>query len=131
MSHAATGAAGLPTFRGAPPGERGRTRIGETVVEKIAAAAAGEVAAVAGSRRRVLGVPYGQLGQVRVRATVRGSLVTAEVAAAVIYPAPLREVTRKVRARVTERVQELTGKHVGAVSVTVTALVAGGSARVE
>ncbi|HLI37303.1 MAG TPA: Asp23/Gls24 family envelope stress response protein [Streptosporangiaceae bacterium] len=130
MSQAAA-AAPLPTFRGAPPGERGRTRIDETVVEKIAAAAAGEVDAVAGCRRRVLGVRFGQLGQVRVRATVRGSLVTAEVAAAVAYPAPLREVTRQVRAHVAQRVRELTGMRVGAVDVAVTALVADDSARVE
>ncbi len=47
------------------------------------------------------------------------------------YPAPLREVTRQVRAHVAQRVRELTGMRVGAVDVAVTALVADDSARVE
>lgn len=130
MSHTAT-TAPLPTFRGAPPGERGRTRIDAAVVEKIAAVAAGEVEAVAGGRRRVLGVPLSRLGQVRVRATVRGSRVTVEVVAAVTYPAPLREVTRQVRHQVTQRVQDLTGLRVSVVDVAVTALVTGYSMQAE
>jgi|SRR5579875_2785153 len=130
MSHAAA-TAPLPTYRGAPPGERGRTRIDAAVVEKIAAAAAGEVEAVAGSHRRVLGVSLSQLGQVRVQVTVHGSRVTAEVATAVTYPAPLREVIRQVRHKVTQQVQALTGMQVRVVDVAVTALLAGDSARVE
>jgi uncharacterized alkaline shock family protein YloU len=107
------------------PGGRGRTRIADRVVEKIAARAVAEVDDAGGAARRVLGVRVGADGdgRARVTAAVDGGVVLVQAAMAVRWPAPVRAVTRQVRAHVTERVHELTGLRVAEVDIEVTALV--------
>jgi uncharacterized alkaline shock family protein YloU len=108
---------------------RGRTRIADRVVEKVASQAVAEVDNATGVARRVLGVNLGSAGpdsQARVDAEIDGSVVTIRVSMAVRWPASVRTVTRQVRTHVTGRVRDLTGLHVAYVDVTVPVLLAGG-----
>jgi uncharacterized alkaline shock family protein YloU len=105
--------------------ERGRTRIADRVVEKIAARAVAEVDRATGVPRQVLGVRLGSAGpdsRVRVNAEVDGTVVIVRVSMAVQWPAPVRTVTRQVRGHVTERLQTLTGLRVGQVDIDVPTL---------
>ncbi|MHA3705061.1 Asp23/Gls24 family envelope stress response protein [Jatrophihabitans sp. YIM 134969] len=105
----------------ADPDDRGRTTIADRVVEKIAAQAAVEVDHAAGLRRSLAGR---SLGSPRVRATaeVDGRVAALRLDLAVDYPAPVRQVTRAVRQRVTEQVATLAGMRVDHVDITVAAL---------
>ena len=108
------------------PAERGRTRIADRVVEKVAARAVAEVDNATGVARTVLGVRLGTAGDdasARVDADVDGGVVLVRVTMAVRWPAPVRAVTRRVRAHVTERVAELTGLQVAEVDIDVSTLV--------
>jgi uncharacterized alkaline shock family protein YloU len=116
-------AVGVSPADASQAGGRGCTRIRDAVVAKIAEQAATEVTAVAGGRRRLAGLAPGRRDRPQVRVTVLESLVTAHIAAALTYPTSLRDSTSQIRRHVTDRVQELTGMRVGAMDVTVTALV--------
>lgn len=108
--------------------ERGRTRIADRVVEKIAARAVAEVDNATGVARQLLGVRLGSPGPgsaARVDAEVDGGVVTVRAAMAVRWPAPVRAVTRQVRTHVTERVESLTGLRVEQVDIDVTTLLTG------
>jgi uncharacterized alkaline shock family protein YloU len=100
-------------------GERGHTTIKERAVERIVARAMGEDGR--GLRRSVHPV-QGRIGGPRIDVDVDGSLVTARVQMAVVYPEPVREVASKVRDRVRERVQDLTGLTVRQVDIEVARL---------
>lgn len=102
--------------------QRGRTRIADRVVEKIAARAVAEVDAATGAARQVLGVSLGSTGpdtRARVDADVDGGVVIVRASMAVRWPASVRAVTRQVRANVTDRVQTLTGLSVEYVDIEV------------
>lgn len=102
---------------------RGRTEIAEQVVQKIAAAALGEIEEIGGPARRILGVGSGDPGhRPRVTATVHGTDVDLQVRASVRRPAPVPDVVERARARVTARIAETTALHVRRLDVTVTAL---------
>ena len=111
---------------GAHPADgRGRLEIADTVVEKVATAAAGEVDYVGGSARRVLGVSTGGNASSRpaqVSATVTGRVAALDVRLSVAYPASVRATTEAVRHHLRERVQALTELSVSRVDITVTAL---------
>lgn len=107
------------------PDQRGRTRIADRVVEKIAARAVAEVDNATGVARSVLGVRLGSAGPgstANVSADVDGGVVAVKAVMSVRWPAPVRTVTRQVRANVTNRIQDLTGLHVQYVDIQVTAL---------
>jgi uncharacterized alkaline shock family protein YloU len=115
-------------------GGPGETHIEDGVVEKIASRAAGEVDDVGGVAGRVLGVRLGSGEPDRdpsVRARVDGTIVTLHVTLSVTYPAPVAEVTQRVRAHVVERVSELTGLRPRQVDISVAALHRHGRARRE
>jgi uncharacterized alkaline shock family protein YloU len=102
-----------------PGGERGHTTIKDRVVERIVAHAMGEDAeGLARSARPVKGV----IGGPRIDVNVDGSLVTARVRMAVAYPEPVLDVAHRVRERVRERVQDLTGLTVRQVDIEVAKL---------
>lgn len=112
--------AGLPE-----PAQRGRTRIADRVVEKIAARAVAEVDNATGVARSVLGVRLGSAGPdstANVSADVDGGVVAVKAVMSVRWPAPVRTVTRQVRTNVTDRVQNLTGLHVQYVDIEVAIL---------
>ncbi|MFC6886633.1 MULTISPECIES: Asp23/Gls24 family envelope stress response protein [Actinomadura] len=115
---------GAPERRPAPrpARERGTTTIADRVVARIATHAAGETEHARGARRSVLGVNVPGGRSARTDVTVKGNVVTARVEMAVHYPAPVRQVTRGVRDRVREQVEEMTGLTVRQVDIEVAAL---------
>lgn len=111
---------GLPA-----PEARGTTRIADKVVERIAARAVSEVDRATGAPRVVLGQTLGSTTEktdARVSAQVDGEVVMVDVAMAVQWPAPIREVAQQVRERVAARVNELTGLSVLEVDIDVATL---------
>lgn len=104
---------------------RGNTTIDDQVVVKIATRVVTEVEHVGGAARRVLGVAVGREGAAQrpqVQATVTGTAVTVDVRLSITYPAPVAQVSQRVRVRLMDRIAELTGLTVGEVDITVTAL---------
>jgi len=109
------------TWESGDPGQRGSLVIADSVVERIAAIAAGEVAGVvkAGSGLdQVLGHRYP-----KVSATIAGHRVRIFVEIAAAWPYPLGQVSGQVRVAVGERISELTGDQVDAVDVFVAKVV--------
>lgn len=104
------------------PEDRGRTTIADRVVERIAAAAAAEVDAATGTARRVLGVAVTGADRPRVSARVHGAEATVDIDMSVSWPAPVRQVTRRVREHVGERLVTLVGLRSARVDVRVAAL---------
>lgn len=110
------------------PEERGRTRISGKVLERIAATAAAEVDEAGRAVRRVFGVPVGHdttSAPPRVSGHIDGGLAMLRIHLSVAYPAPVREVTRRVRDHVTNRVHALTGLDVRQVDIDVDRLLPG------
>lgn len=108
------------------PERRGRTEIAERVLEKIAARALTEVEEAGGTARRVLGVRLGRdtaEAAPRVTAWVDGALAILSMRISVGYPAPVQDVTRRVRDHVRTRVGDLTGLDVRQVDIEVDRLV--------
>nr|WP_202507770.1 Asp23/Gls24 family envelope stress response protein [Amycolatopsis rubida] len=95
--------------------------IAHAVVRKVAQHAADQVPGTMLTERRVAGVSTGMTG---TSAKVSGSDNDVELSLdlALRYPAPVREVTGQVRAKVVEEVERITSYHVRSVAVTVTAL---------
>jgi len=115
-----------PSSHGLPVVEsRGNTTIDDQVVAKIATRVVTEVENVGGAARRVLGVTVGSEAAAqrpRVQATVTGTAVTVDVRLSITYPAPVSQVSQRVRTRLIDRITELTGLTVSQVDITVTAL---------
>ncbi len=114
--------------------ELGRIDVSNRVVEKIAARAAGEVPDAGGPSARVLGrqVPgagrmgIGAAGLDRlpnVSAEVEGSQVFLDVGLSVRWPAPVGQVTDRVRQQLRSRLTELVGLEVREINVEIVDLV--------
>ncbi len=115
-----------------PPETRGRTEIADRVLERIAARAVTEVDQAGGAARRLLGVPLGrdtEHAAPRATAHVDGQLATLQVSMSVVYPAPIRQVTRRVRDQIITRVGELTGLEVRQVDIEIARLIRPGEDR--
>lgn len=127
MSAAALVAPPPPTLLNVP-GQRGRTTIADRVVTKVAARAVNEVEQAGGAAPQLIGITFGrQTGQgtARVSARIDGHLTMIEMRLSVAYPAPVRTVTRQVRAHVIERVTSMTGLEVRHVDIEVARLLRG------
>lgn len=115
-----------PSSHGVPVVEsRGDTTIDDQVVVKIATRVVTEVEHTGGAARRVLGVTVGSEAAAQrpqVQASVTGTAVSVDVRLSITYPAPVAEVSQRVRTRLMDRIAELTGLTVGRVDITVTAL---------
>jgi uncharacterized alkaline shock family protein YloU len=112
--------------RAGGPEERGRTRIADQVLARIATHALSEVDEVGGVARRVLGVPLGQdrgAAEPKVDAHVDGRIATLRMTVSVVYPAPVRQVASRLREHVAGRVSEFTGLDVRQVDVDIASLV--------
>lgn len=106
-------------------GGPGSTTIADRVVERVAARAVSEVDDAGGVARQVLGVPLGSTDEntpARVSADVDGGIVSVQVLLAVVWPSPVRAVTRRVREHVIARVEQLTGLRVADVDIEVSHL---------
>ena len=113
-----------------PPEARGRTEIADRVLERIAARAVTEVDQAGGAARRLLGVPLGRdtmRAAPRATAHVDGQIATVQLRMSVTYPAPIREVTRRVRDQIITRVGELTGLDVRQVDIEIARLIRPGT----
>ena len=107
----------------APPEQRGITEIADRVVERIAARAVAEVDDAQGPARKLLGLRVPGAAAPRVSVLIDGRLATVRLAIEVRYPAPIRQVTRRVREHVSDRVGELTGLDVRHVDIDIPALI--------
>ena len=105
-------------------GPRGTTTIADRVVAKIAAQAASEIDHVGGRRRRLLGIPLpvGDQQRPHVDAQVNGKTARLQMSLGIEYPAPLRAITRQVRAATIARIHELARIEVNTLDITVVAL---------
>lgn len=104
------------------PAVRGRTVLLDRVVEKTAAAAAAEVEQVHPAGRGAVGQLLGTRPTIAVQLTIDGHLAQLSLEVAVDYPAPLRQVTRRLREHVVDRVHELCAITVTDLDVHVVAL---------
>jgi uncharacterized alkaline shock family protein YloU len=106
-----------PADQGPIPAERGRLHISPLVLRKIAEHAAGhDQGAVAPSQRR------GGPPDVSARVRTDGQDLDVELDVALVYPQPVRETARRLRATVAGEIDRLTGRKVRRVAVTVVAL---------
>lgn len=114
--------AGEPAAMAAAP-RGGTTTIAEAVVAKIASQAASEVDHAGGRPRRIVAaLTPTSLNRPNADATVDGHIARIKLDVTVEYPNPIRQVTRAVRARVTEQVAALAAMDVTEVDITVVAL---------
>ncbi len=114
-------AAILPDSVTEPDGPRGVTDIADRVVERIAGRAAAEVDDVVPAPRTGIARLGGADSDPGVHAHVDGRTARLEVRLAVAYPAPVRQVARRVQAVVRAQVEALTGLDVASVLVEVVA----------
>ncbi|GII62761.1 hypothetical protein Skr01_28460 [Sphaerisporangium krabiense] len=111
------------------PESRGRTDIADRVLERVVAHAVAEVEDAGGLAPRVLGVPLGRDARdvaPRVTAHAEGQVAIVKVAMSATYPAPVRDLARRVRDNVMARVRELTGLEARQVDIEVTRLIGPG-----
>lgn len=104
------------------PALRGRTVLLDRVVEKTAAAAAAEVEYVHATGRGAVGQLLGTRPTIAVRTSIDGHLAQLSLEVEIDYPAPLRQVTRRLRQHVVDRVHELCAMTVTDLDVRVVAL---------
>jgi uncharacterized alkaline shock family protein YloU len=117
-----------------PAAERGELTIADRVVERIAEAAVAEAHHAGGAAPAVLGRQLWAATEgmkARVSAAVDGGVVTATVRLSVRWPEPVLEVTRRVRERIVDRVEAVTGLRVAEVDIDVTGLYAPARRRVR
>lgn len=106
-------------------GGPGATRFEQAAVEKLASHAASEVDQVGGAANRVLGLAVGSDSAERspkVSAQIDGAITTVAVRLSVTYPAPVGQVTARVREHLAERLSTLAGLDARRIDITVAAL---------
>jgi len=101
---------------------RGRLVLADTVVEKIAAQAASEVAGSSGRAGGLLGIGGHSDPTARPKVDVTLSADSADLAieVGIAYPTSIRGATQRIREHVSRRVQDLTGVAVHRVDIDVT-----------
>jgi uncharacterized alkaline shock family protein YloU len=110
--------------RGAVPAEsRGSTEVADRAVARIARQALTEVDDAAPAPHRPLGALWRGRPAADVSAWVDGSLAVVNMRVSVVYPAPVREVTQRLREHVRAVVGRLTGLDVRQVDIEVARLV--------
>jgi uncharacterized alkaline shock family protein YloU len=113
-------AVGLP-----PPAERGATVIPDKVVARIAA----QAARAAQSRRAAVPADRGGSSVPSASAASHTGWVRLHLALDLPYPADIPYLCERIQHDVAERVTQLTGLHVGEVTLTVRRLVTSGANR--
>lgn len=104
------------------PALRGRTVLLDGVVEKTAAAAAAEVEHVHAAGHGAVGQLLGTRPTIAVESSIDGHLAQLTMEVEIDYPAPLRQVTRRLRAHVVDRVHHLCSITVTDLDIHVVAL---------
>ncbi|MEU7967874.1 Asp23/Gls24 family envelope stress response protein [Streptomyces sp. NPDC049097] len=117
-----------PALNLPPPADRGATVIPDRVVARIAA----QAARAAQSRRAAAPPGRGRLSVPSASASSHTGQVRLHVALDLPYPADIPSLCERIQHDVAERVAQLTGLHVGEVTLTVRRLVtASGRGRVQ
>lgn len=108
-----------------PPEDRGRLKVDDRVVEKVAGYAVTFVADAAAAPRRVLGVNIGEARPdeaASVQAQVQDDVASVQAAIAVRWPRSVQEVADEVRERIRSEVMAITGVRVDHVDVEVVSM---------
>jgi uncharacterized alkaline shock family protein YloU len=108
-----------------PAEERGRTTVGERVVEKVAGYAVTFVTDAAAAPRRVLGMSIGGASPDRaasVQAEVQDDIASVHAAIAVRWPRSVQKVADEVREHIRSEVATITGVRVDHVDVEVVSM---------
>lgn len=103
------------------PAERGRLRIGPSVVRKVAEHAADLSPGTLRAPRTMAGIGMGSAGAT-VKVTFAAQRVDLLIELALHYPCTVRATVEQLRARVGDEVRRITGYQVRSIAVTVTAL---------
>ena len=109
----------------APPEERGRLTVDDSVVEKVAGYAVTLVTDAAAAPRRVLRVKIGEArphAAPSVEAQVDDDTASAQVEIAVRWPRSVQKVADEVRERIRSEVKAVTGVRVSHVDVDVVSM---------
>ncbi len=108
-----------PGRRGVPAQDRGRLVIDRQVVEKVIRQVAQEVAGAEGGPGGFLGL--GGEAELRPHASVElvGRTAAVTVSVGLPYPAPIRDITERLRTRIIDRGGALTGLTIGRVDIRV------------
>ena len=116
---------GAPRRTTSDPRARGTLTLSEQVIEKIAAQSASEVAAAGGESGGFLGIgQHSDLGaRPKVDVELRETSADLFISVALPYGVSIRQTTQRVRERVSQRVEQLTGVAVHRVDVDVAVLV--------
>ena len=107
------------------PGERGRLRVADRVVERVAGYAVTLVPDATAAPRRVLGRSMGPRDaddEAKVRAEVHGGSATVHATIAVRWPASVRAVSQAVRRRIRDDLSMITDVKVDHVDIDVVSL---------
>jgi uncharacterized alkaline shock family protein YloU len=107
------------------PAERGSLTVADRVVERVAGHAVTLVDGASAAPRRVLGVSVGEARDDReasVDARVDGHTATISTSVAIGWPASVREVAARLRRRVRDDVERLTGARVAHVDIDVVSM---------
>jgi len=107
------------------PAERGALTVADKVVERVAGYAVTQVDGVSAAPRRVLGVTVGEPRddkEASVTARVDGHTATIQTSVAIAWPASAREVAGRLRSRVRDDVERMTGMRVAHVDVDVVSM---------
>lgn len=108
-----------------PPEDRGRLKVDDRVVEKLAGYAVTFVTDAAAAPRRVLGVNIGEARPdeaASVQAQVQDDIASVQAAIAVRWPRSVQEVADEVRERIRSEVTGMTGVRVDHVDVEVVSM---------
>jgi uncharacterized alkaline shock family protein YloU len=117
----------LPSKAGLPePGSRGRLRIHDRVVEKVAGYAVTTLPDAAAAPRRVFGMTVGAPRPddeaAKVTATVHGDSVSVSATIAVSWPSPIRQVAAQLGQRIRDDISRHTGLSVDRIDLDVVSL---------
>lgn len=121
--HAADVGAAVPEL--VDPADRGSLSVDDRVVERVAGFAVTLVEEASAAPRRVLGVSVGEVDsntEASVKARVDGRTATIDATVAIGWPASVRTVSARLRQRVREDVESMTGVRVDHVDIDVVSM---------
>ncbi|TFV64138.1 Asp23/Gls24 family envelope stress response protein [Geodermatophilus sp. DF01-2] len=107
------------------PADRGSLTVADRVVERVAGYAVTQVEGASAAPRRLLGVSVGDVREDKeasVDARVDGHIATVDATVAIGWPASIRTVAARIRQRIREDVELMTGVRVAQVDIDVVSL---------
>lgn len=115
---------GVPPELG-DPADRGTLEVADRVVERVAGYAVTQVEGATAAPRRLLGISVGDVRpdkEASVDARVDGHTATVDATVAIGWPASVRTVAARVRERIRQDVEHITGVRVAHVDIDVVSL---------